>query len=946
MRGIVAIAPAVTVVVFGASSLAVAFEQTLGLRLHWILLLASIAAWLGSATQAAGRDGGGLEALRRQGLCFTPLLITVVLWAMPPEQQPAHVALSLIPLAVLLTWALLRMQGALVAPAWRTAAFFLPPVLLGAAGAWVVRDLRASVTAPAVILLALGSTASLMAWRLSSPRRDRPGGQRSERPWNATIFVVSAAAAALFFVISLAKHNNVNSSLGDLGIYEEVIYNISNGSWGDFLRYLTSHMHFELILFPVALIYRLLGQQTWVLLAVQALALAGGTRPLYLVARHITGNLPFSLPFSLVLAVAYLCFPALQWVAYFDFHSIAFAPLFLLTSFYGLLTRRWWLFGVSTLLALACKEEVSLTVAALGLYAALSGRGRLVGLGTVVVGLGWFMAVTQVLTPLVAPNGYTVISREFASLGGSPAEIARSFLTDPARVASVVIQPRKVDYLLYLTVPVGLLCLSPGVAFLPAVPGLATVFLSTVERVTLPGFHYGASVISWIAVMTAFTVARGSLLLRADLRRRWMAAATALIATCALGTTFLIGYVPWARGFSLHMLTWGDRGPTVDRIAELIPAGETVWTSNHVAPHVIRGRFLTEFALDHPDTKPVPAAQVTQRYVLLDLTERKHPSGPSAGDLLLPLLGEDSPFGVRAFENDFVLLQRGYSKEANPSVADYIARHRLYRPGDLPALTGRNGKASRHVDKPGYLATGPYVTVPPGLYRAVFGLRLGQETEAQVGSIDVSWADQTLAGRPIHGAEFRAVNATQDFTLEFVSVTDAPLEFRIAFSGAADLAYDYIRLEPADEVRVPFDRISAALLDSPAVHGAATDAESETVTFKLGPSTDGNASIRARLLKRREFTPGQLVSQSGAGRRVSEAVGDVLRADPRLDRPGYLVTGPWLALEAGTYEAVYWLRVGETSSKDAIMMLDVSGLTGSSSLQILQQPVRAVDLAP
>ena len=136
------------------------------------------------------------------------------------------------------------------------------------------------------------------------------------------------------------------------------------------------------------------------------------------------------------------------------------------------------------------------------------------------------------------------------------------------------------------------------------------------------------------------------------------------------------------------------------------------------------------------------------------------------------------------------------------------AGHVGYEAESLPHKVGRvveDGNASwgqamyAHPaeDDEGSLCYGPYVDVPEGRYRALFRLKAGNgDGDRPVAVIDVAAdAGKTiLARKEITGHDFAAPGQYQVFALDFENPLTQALEFRVYFTGAAELWVDHIEV--------------------------------------------------------------------------------------------------------------------------------------------------------
>ncbi len=137
------------------------------------------------------------------------------------------------------------------------------------------------------------------------------------------------------------------------------------------------------------------------LLVTQALAVATGAIPVYLLGRRHLRSDWAAAGFGL----AYLLHPATQWLVLDDFHPVALATPLLLWGFWFLDSDRLVAFGVVAALACLTKEQIGLVVAVMGLWYALRPGRRRAGLAIAVAGTVVSLVAVAVVVPHFAPGG-------------------------------------------------------------------------------------------------------------------------------------------------------------------------------------------------------------------------------------------------------------------------------------------------------------------------------------------------------------------------------------------------------------------------------------------------------------------------------------------------------------------------------------------------------------
>src|SRR6202023_3421573 len=205
----------------------------------------------------------------------------------------------------------------------------------------------------------------------------------------------------LYSVLSVLRHVPYHSFGPDLGIFDQVFWNTTQG------RFLESTMslvqaqphsyladHFSpvyLVLMPAYLLI----PRPETLLVIQTLFLALGAWPLYLLTR-----LKLEPGFQrLPSGVVYFLFLPVAFINLFDFHELALAVLPLGFAIYFLEKGRPGLFLLSLVSTFLVKEELPLVGMGFGAYILLSKRDWKLGLGVLVGSLAVFLALIRVIIP-------------------------------------------------------------------------------------------------------------------------------------------------------------------------------------------------------------------------------------------------------------------------------------------------------------------------------------------------------------------------------------------------------------------------------------------------------------------------------------------------------------------------------------------------------------------
>ncbi|MDQ1301849.1 MAG: hypothetical protein QG637_1771, partial [Chloroflexota bacterium] len=620
-----------------------------------------------------------------------------------------------------------------------------------------------------------------------------------------------AAGYALFMsLLTVARHNSFMTHAFDLGIHDQAIYNILHSGYmrstlyGPYaIDYIGDH--FSPILYALAPFYAL-GADARLLLVLQSVALAAGAIPIYLLARHKTG----SALAGGALAASYLLYPALHGVNLDDFHQIALVSVLLLAALYFLETGRDVAFLVGLGLALLVKEEVALTVSALGGYIFLGQRRYRFGAALIAVGLAYFAVVVGWLMPLL--GGTPQIDSRFGGVIApgthGAAGVAWTLVTNPVFTATTILgNPDKLTLLLQLFAPALFLpLLAPAAAWLPALPALAILMLTWTPAQYSIEYHYTAHIIPFVFGLTILGWARViSARGRAPFGR-----ASGVLAACLLIVSLALSY-QYGRLIPKRENAIPRPAPhaaVIESFLAQTPAGASVSTMSDIVPHLTTRRTIYLF----PDVADA-------EYLLLDTAPRAN-FWPHTGlkarskairDMLPHIQG--GTFGLIRQEDGALLLRRGLTppRTAEALAALFSAR---YEAEDLPSdladapvadaqASGGKARVAAPVDGKSGLVFGPYTDLPPGKFRVEFRLKVDDtQRAARVATVDVfTFRDGGIprAAREIQGSEFGAANQYQLFELEFES--DKPLEdveFRVSYAGQGMLGLDYILITPIE----------------------------------------------------------------------------------------------------------------------------------------------------
>lgn len=371
----------------------------------------------------------------------------------------------------------------------------------------------------------------------------------------------------LYTVWSLVRHNDFQTGGYDLGIFEQAVRSYSNGHWPrvDLIRpgFPLLGDHFHPILALLAPLYHLWPAPELLLVA-QGLLVSLSAVP---VCRCAIGEL--GLCRGTMVGLGYVSAYGMLTAVGFDFHEVSFAVPVLAYSVERLLREQWLTAVLFALPLVLIKEDLPMTLAAIGVYLLYQRRYLL---GSVVTAFGLLSTTLLVLVvlPALNPDGDYAFQVKF------------SF----SALALGLGLGLKLITLLVLLAPVAFVALRSPLILL-TLPTLAWRVASTDPRYWETGFHYDVVLVP-IIFFAALDGLRRMRRVRIHLLRY-------AVPACAVGMALwsLIHLLPKA-----PQPTWTPAQRTAAENALMhIPEGETVAASNRLAPHLTARSSVQLFPL-------------------------------------------------------------------------------------------------------------------------------------------------------------------------------------------------------------------------------------------------------------------------------------------------------------------------------------------------------------
>jgi uncharacterized membrane protein len=315
---------------------------------------------------------------------------------------------------------------------------------------------------------------------------------------------------------AVLRYETFKATAFDLGNMDQVLWNTIHGRLFQFTNQAIDWygpptrlaVHFEPIILPLSLLYAF-GADPRILLVFQTVVLALGAVPVFLLTRKYLPEWPLLATF---MVLAYLLAPALLGLNIFDFHPLSLATPLLLYAILALTYKRYGWFLVACILAAACKEDVPLDIAMLGILVIWRYELPRLGITLIIGGLLWSFLAFFVIIPHFFPGAqHNNFIYRYDLLGSSPGELILNLLFHPWLLFTTFVTAGRVFYLASLLRSTGFLALLAPEWLLAALPSLAENMLSTDPVVYSGVYHYNAPIIPFVMIaaihgMRRFTV--------------------------------------------------------------------------------------------------------------------------------------------------------------------------------------------------------------------------------------------------------------------------------------------------------------------------------------------------------------------------------------------------------------------------------------------------------
>lgn len=265
-------------------------------------------------------------------------------------------------------------------------------------------------------------------------------------------------------------------------------------------------IHNDIILALLAPFYNIFsGPQT--LLVIQAIVIALGTLPIYLLSKLLLK----SKYLGIIFAFAYLMYPPLQRANLFDFHPVMLATTFILFMFYFFSIKKYWSSILFFILSIFSKEQIPLTTGAFAFLMAIFAykehdrKELFFSCLILIISVFWFAASIWLIAPYFRGGQHFALSR-YKSLGDGPTEIIKNVLTKPEIYINLIFNIDNFKYLFLLLFPISFFSLAAPIFLLMTLPEFMINFLSNHWQMRSIDNHYTAVIIPFVFIGAIFSV--------------------------------------------------------------------------------------------------------------------------------------------------------------------------------------------------------------------------------------------------------------------------------------------------------------------------------------------------------------------------------------------------------------------------------------------------------
>ncbi|MDP1852710.1 MAG: DUF2079 domain-containing protein [Candidatus Omnitrophota bacterium] len=376
--------------------------------------------------------------------------------------------------------------------------------------------------------------------------------------------------------VSLCRYANFNYGDWDLAIYNQTFRNLISGR--SFISLIGVHFlqnHIEITpAVLIAPIYALFPHPV-TLLAIQSLMLALAAIPLFLIARKLLSE-----AWGLVFVIIYLLYPAVGYTNLNEFHPESFLPFIQFCLLYFFIKNDFKKFAIFNFLCLLSKENMSLILIMLSVYALIEKKEKKWFALPFLSGFLYLLFYGLIILPNLA-QAKSISGSLYAHLGATPAQMAKTIIFHPIAMLKFIAMPQKMEYLFNLFGPLSFLSFLNPVILLAVLPNFLQHLLSLRETETTLYYYYPSEMLAFIFVSAVFGL---KFLLKSSVTQKYKYLISATIIFVALSFSIRLGPQPdISRQIRKGCLLTGD-AIEKDNFIKIIPKNSSVIATFNFLP--------------------------------------------------------------------------------------------------------------------------------------------------------------------------------------------------------------------------------------------------------------------------------------------------------------------------------------------------------------------------
>ena len=454
----------------------------------------------------------------------------------------------------------------------------------------------------------------------------------------------------IYSALQLSIYYTLGSPMRDVSIFDQAIWHLSRfqlpastiremaNLWGD---------HFHPIILLIVPFYWLKSDVRW-LFIIQAAVVSAGVFPIFGIARDkLKSNFA-----GLCFAFSWLFYLGIQHAIRFGFYPETLAITFLAFALSYFFQKKIIWYFIFVILALVCKENISLYIAFLGIWILIFTRQRWLGLATIILGLAWFKLIIGFLMPHFA--GFPYYYFRYEQLGDTPFTALKTIIRHPKYTLRIAFSPEiKITSWLYYFTPFAFLPIFSSFV-LVLIPVMAEKFLSTDPQFWTMGYHYGASAATFLvvtAILALSNILNLKQIKRIKLPDKLKPSYIGLIlVVLALIITFRNPTDPFYRFFDKNLMKFSFPDNYQKAIA-LIPQDKSL-TAQMTLGTALAHRKEIYWWSDYPNQKKGDFILLSCNYATFPYDQKTHLERIRA-------LISGNEYGIRFSEGDIILLEKG-----------------------------------------------------------------------------------------------------------------------------------------------------------------------------------------------------------------------------------------------------------------------------------------------